>query len=52
LYSSYFNDFQERFLKTLEIRTLEQRCYNYTDVKFMMDDAMPAILEKARTMGR
>lgn len=52
LYGAYFKDFQERFLKALETRSFDERCYRYADVKFMMDEAIPAILDKARTMGR
>jgi thymidylate synthase len=52
IYGSYFKDFEERFLKALATRTFEDRTYNYSDVKFMMDDAVPLIREKAANMGR
>jgi len=52
IYGAYFNDFEERFIKALETRSFEERCYNYSDIKFMMDESIPAILEKAKNMGR
>lgn len=52
IYGSYFRDFEERFLKALANRSFDDRTYNYADVKFMMDDAIPAIREKAARMGR
>ena len=50
IYGSYFHEFQERFLKALETRTFEQRVFNYSDVKDLMQEAIPGILEKARNM--
>ena len=52
IYGAYFRDFEERFLKALQTRSFEERCYNYSDIKFMMDESIPAILEKAKNMGR
>jgi thymidylate synthase len=52
IYGSYFREFEERFLKALHSRTFEQRTYRYADVKAIMDDAVPAILDKAAHMGR
>jgi thymidylate synthase len=52
IYGSYFGEFEERFLKALHGRTFEQRTYRYADVKAIMDDAVPAILDKASKMGR
>ena len=52
IYGSYFREFEERFLKALHSRTFEQRTYRYADVKAIMDDAVPAILDKASKMGR
>jgi len=52
IYGSYFREFEERFLKALHSRTFEQRTYRYADVKAIMDDAVPAILDKAAKMGR
>jgi thymidylate synthase len=52
LYGSYFADFQNRFLKALDSRTFAERTFRYQDVKDIMDEAVPAILEKAARMGR
>ena len=52
LYGSYFVEFERRFLGSLQKRTFEQRTMRYEDVRAMMEDARPAILEKARTMGQ
>ncbi|MBN2413734.1 hypothetical protein JXQ31_18790 [candidate division KSB1 bacterium] len=52
IYGAYFRDFEERFIKALETRTFEERCYRYEDIKFMMDESIPGILEKAKNMGR
>ena len=51
IYGSYFRDFERRFLGALQKRTFEQRTLRYADVREMMEEARPAILEKARTMG-
>ena len=52
IYGSYFEEFESRFLKSLDRRTFEQRTFRYGDVKDLMDEAIPAILEKAARMGR
>lgn len=52
IYGSYFNEFEERFLVALEKRTFEERTFRYKDVKVIMDEAVPVILEKAQKMGR
>lgn len=52
IYGSYFKEFEERFLKALKNRTFEERTYRYEDVKCIMDEAIPLILEKASKMGR
>jgi len=52
IYGSYFNDFKQRFLGALASRPFEERSYRYEDVRFMMDDAIPAIRKKAAEMGR
>ena len=51
LYGSYFNEFADRFLRSLEKRSFEQRTMRYDDLREMMEQARPAILEKARRMG-
>jgi thymidylate synthase len=52
LYGSYFQEFESRFLTALEKRTFEQRTMRYQDWREIMESARPAILEKARQMGR
>jgi thymidylate synthase len=52
IYGSYFKEFEGRFLGALQKRTFEQRTLRYADVKDMMEEARPMILEKAREMGR
>jgi thymidylate synthase len=52
LYGSYFQEFESRFLTALEKRTFEQRTLRYQDLREIMESARPAILEKARQMGR
>jgi thymidylate synthase len=52
IYGSVMDEFQARFLNALESRPFERRTMRYADVKDMMDEARPAILEKAQNMGR
>lgn len=52
IYGAYFREFEGRFLGALKKRTFEQRTLRYRDVREMMDEATPAILEKARAMGK
>ena len=52
IYGSYFREFESRFLSSLEKRTFEQRTLRYEDWREVMEGARPAILEKARQMGR
>ncbi len=52
IYGSYFREFQGRFQGALERRTFEQRTIRYEDVREIMEEARPAILAKARRMGR
>lgn len=52
IYGAYFKDFQGRFLTALENRTFEERTFHYAFVKEMMEESIPAILVKARNMGR
>ncbi|MBI4325839.1 MAG: hypothetical protein HY674_11320 [Chloroflexi bacterium] len=51
IYGSYFKEFEGRFLGLLEKRSFAQRTLRYSDVREMMEEARPALLEKARTMG-
>jgi thymidylate synthase len=52
IYGSNLAEFQARFLGAIEKRTFEQRTMRYEDVREIMEAARPAILEKARRMGR
>ena len=52
IYGSYFREFEGRFLGALDKRTFEQRTLRYADVREMMEEARPAILEKAKQMGK
>jgi len=51
LYGSYFREFEGRFLGAMQKRSFAQRTLRYADVKDMMEEARPMILEKARTMA-
>lgn len=51
IYGSYFREFEGRFLGALTKRTFEQRTLRYDDLRPMMEEARPMILEKARNMG-
>jgi thymidylate synthase len=52
IYGSYFHEFEGRFLGALQRRSFEQRTMRYEDMREVMEEARPRILEKARTMGR
>ena len=52
LYGSYFQEFEGRFMKALDQRSFEERTMRYADLRELMEEARPAILERARTMGR
>jgi thymidylate synthase len=52
IYGSNFREFEERFLTSLRTMSFEERTFRFEDIRFMMDDAVPAIREKAARMGR
>jgi len=52
IYGSYFKEFEGRFLGSLQKRTFEQRTLRYADVRDMMEEARPMLIEKARTLGQ
>ncbi len=52
IYGSYFKEFEGRFLGMLQKRSFEQRTLRYEDVREMMEEARPMILEKAQAMGK
>jgi thymidylate synthase len=52
IYGKDLPEFEARFLGAIEKRTFDERTMRYEDVKPIMDEARPAILEKAEKMGR
>ena len=52
IYGAYFREFEDRFIAGLDRRSFEQRTFRYEDVKDIMEEAIPAIREKAANMGR
>jgi thymidylate synthase len=52
IYGSNLAEFRARFLGAIQKRSFPQRTMRYEDVREMMEAARPAILEKARKMGR
>jgi thymidylate synthase len=52
IYGSNLREFEGRFLGAIKKRTFEERTMRYEDVREIMESAQPAILEKARRMGR
>jgi thymidylate synthase len=52
VYGSNLKEFEARFLGAIRKRSFEQRTMRYEDVRDIMEAARPAILEKARKMGR
>ena len=52
IYGSSFHEFEKRFLGALEKRTFEERTIRYEDVRELMEEARPAILKKAKNLGR
>jgi thymidylate synthase len=52
IYGSNMQEFASRFLGALDSRPFDRRTMRYADVKDMMEDARPAILRKAQSMGR
>ncbi len=52
IYGAYLEEFTERFIKALDKRSFEERTFRYEDVKDIMEEAVPGILDKASKMGR
>jgi thymidylate synthase len=50
IYGSYLNEFTNRLLNAVENQSFEQRTFKYTDVKAIMEEAIPKIREKAARM--
>ncbi|MBC8403095.1 MAG: hypothetical protein H8E14_16535 [Candidatus Marinimicrobia bacterium] len=51
IYGSYIDEFEQRFLRMYNERPFEDRTYRYEDMKFIMDEAIPGILNKVAQMG-
>jgi len=52
IYGSNLREFEGRFLGALQKRSFEQRSMRYADVRQMMEEARPLILEKVRRLSR
>jgi len=52
IYGFNLAEFEGRFLGAIEKRTFDQRTMRYEDVRDIMEEARPAILEKAEKMRR
>ncbi len=52
IYGSNLEEFEGRFLGAIDKRTFEQRTMRYDDVREIMEEARPAILDKAEKMRR
>ena len=52
IYGFNLEEFQGRFLGGLQRRSFEQRTMRFADVRDLMEEARPAILEKAQKMAR
>ena len=52
IYGSSFREFEKRFLSALAKRAFEERTLRYEEVREMMEEARPAILKKAKSLGR
>jgi thymidylate synthase len=52
IYGANLAEFEARFLGALSKRTFSQRTMRYEDVRNLMEEARPVILEKARAMAR
>jgi len=52
IYGSNLAEFEARLLGAIEKRSFDQRTMRYEDVREIMEEARPVILEKARKMAR
>ncbi|HID20806.1 MAG TPA: hypothetical protein EYP14_00180 [Planctomycetaceae bacterium] len=50
IYGSNLAEFEARFLRAVGNRTFEERTMRYEDVRDLMEEARPMILEKAKSM--
>lgn len=51
IYGSYIEEFENRFLRMYKERSFEERTYRYKDMKGIMEEAIPSILEKVEKMS-
>ncbi|MEE9189954.1 MAG: thymidylate synthase [Candidatus Neomarinimicrobiota bacterium] len=51
IYGSYMEEFENRFLRMHKERSFEERTYRYEDMKGIMEEAIPGILEKVAKMS-
>jgi thymidylate synthase len=51
IYGSYMDEFESRFLRMHKERSFEDRTYRYADMKGVMKEAIPGILEKVEKMS-
>jgi thymidylate synthase len=51
IYGSYMEEFENRFLRMHKERSFEDRTYRYQDMKGVMEEAIPGILEKVAKMS-
>jgi thymidylate synthase len=52
IYGAYFKEFEERFLAGLSRREFDDRTMQYEDLREMMEEARPRILEKVAAMEK
>jgi thymidylate synthase len=52
IYGKDLAEFEARFLGAIKRRSFQQRTMRYEDVKDIMEEARPGILQKAQSMGR
>ncbi len=50
IYGSYLEEFNDRFMKMYEERSFEERTFRYSDMKIIMDEAIPGIMDKVAKM--
>ena len=50
IYGSYIEEFESRFMRMYRERSFDERCYRYDDMKMIMEEAIPGIMEKVAKM--
>ena len=50
IYGSYMEEFESRFMRMYRERSFAERCFRYDDMKPIMDEAIPGIIEKVAQM--